>query len=57
MSRLSDELLQSLEKENFDLVAKVTYLINAGPGWNENNSFTFPDGDVWFNFDPKGEQE
>ncbi|MHC4278262.1 MAG: hypothetical protein ACYSTI_13230 [Planctomycetota bacterium] len=38
---------KDLEQENFDLIAKVIYLINIGPGWSEDNTFTFPDGETW----------
>ncbi len=37
----------SLDEENFDLIAKVIYLINIGPGWSEDGTFTFPDGETW----------
>ena len=34
-------------EECFDLVAKVKYLIEQYPGWSEDGTFTFPDGDTW----------
>ena len=37
----------SLSEENFDLIAKCIYLINIGPGWSEDGTFTFPDGETW----------
>lgn len=35
--------------ENFDLIAKVIWLINIYPGWDEDGTFTFPDGETWAN--------
>lgn len=45
---------QALEQENFDLIAKVVWLIESGPGWSEDGTFTFPDGETWARFDPEG---
>jgi len=48
------ELLQeieSLNKETFDLIAKVIELINL-IGWNDDDTYTFTDGDRWARFDP-----
>jgi hypothetical protein len=45
----------SLEREHFDLTAKVIWMINAYPGWSEDGTFTFPDGETWVKFDPEGE--
>lgn len=33
--------------ENFDLIAKVVYLLTAHELWSENGTFTFPDGETW----------
>lgn len=46
------EIINALERENFDLVQKVIWLINAYPGWSEDDTFSFPDGDRWAKFDP-----
>ncbi len=43
-----------IEQENFDLVAKVVELIEI-IGWNDDDTYTFRDGDRWAKFDPKGE--
>ena len=51
----NQETINALEQENFDLVAKCISLIKAYPGWDENDMFTFPDGDVWNKFDPTGD--
>ena len=44
--------INELERENFDLTAKVIYLINKC-GWSEGRKFTFPDGDTWTEFKPE----
>ena len=41
----------SVDEECFDLVAKVTWLIEQYPGWSEDDTFTFPDGDTWTKFE------
>ena len=41
----------SLSEENYDLIGKVIWLINNGPGWSEDDTFTFPDGETWARFD------
>lgn len=48
------EHIQEQDKEIFDLIAKVIYCINI-IGWDKEDSFTFPDGDVWKRFDPDWE--
>jgi hypothetical protein len=53
----SKQIIDSLERENFDLVAKVIYLINERPGWSEDDTFTFPDGDTWHKFEPEGDKK
>jgi len=35
------------ETENYDLIAKVIWMINTYPGWSEDGTFTFPDGETW----------
>lgn len=44
----------NLDEENFDLVAKVIELINV-IGWNDDDTYTFANGDRWRKFDPDGE--
>ncbi len=41
-----------LNKENFDLIAKVIELI-AVIGWSDDDTYTFADGDRWYKFNPK----
>ena len=33
--------------ENFDLIAKVVYLLTAHELWSEDGTYTFPDGETW----------
>jgi hypothetical protein len=44
----------TIERENFDLVAKVVELINV-IGWNDDDTYTFEDGERWAKFNPEGE--
>ena len=46
--------IAELERELFDLTAKVIYLIVEYPGWSKDGdeAFTFPDGDTWHRFNP-----
>ena len=46
---------ESLDVENFDLIAKVVWMINEYPGWSEDGTFTFPDGETWAEFNPEGD--
>ena len=50
------QIIDALERENFDLVAKVIYLIKEFPGWGPDDTFTFPDGDRWNKFEPEGDK-
>lgn len=51
------EYIDQIEKECFDLVAKVIELIEV-IGWNDDDTYTFKNGDRWSKFDPtKGEKE
>lgn len=36
-----------LDMENFDLIAKVIYLLSYNELWSEDGTFTFPDGETW----------
>lgn len=51
---INPNTFDNLDKENFDLVAKVIELINV-IGWNDDNTYTFADGDRWYKFDPQGD--
>ena len=55
MSR-KDSYIKELEMETFDLIAKVVELINV-IGWNDDDTYTFEDGDRWSKFDPEGDLE
>lgn len=44
---------ESIEQENFDLVAKVLELITI-IGWDDDDTYTFSDGERWAKFDPEG---
>ena len=45
------EYIKELEMETFDLIAKVIELINV-VGWDDDDCYTFKDGDKWYKFDP-----
>lgn len=47
-----DVYIKELEMETFDLIAKVIELINV-IGWNDDDTYTFKDGDRWAKFDPE----
>ena len=49
-------LVDALEKENFDLVAKCIELIEH-IGWDNNGTYTFQDGDKWNKFNPNGRDQ
>ena len=51
-----DNYIKELEMETFDLIAKVIELINV-IGWNDDDTYTFEDGDRWAKFDPEGDLE
>lgn len=46
-TRLKDYTAKELDMENFDLIAKVIYLISINDLWSEDGTFTFPDGETW----------
>ena len=50
------EYIDAIEKENYDLVAKVVELISI-KGWDDDGSYTFKDGDRWYKFDPLEAQD
>ena len=45
--------IKELEMETFDLIARVIELINV-IGWNDDGSYTFKDGETWYEFDTDG---
>ena len=45
-------LIKELELEAFDLVRKCIELINR-VGWDEDDTYTFDDGDRWAKFNPE----
>lgn len=47
-----DSYIKDLEMETFDLIAKVIELINV-IGWDDDDTYTFSDGDRWAKFDPE----
>ncbi len=47
------EYNKELEQEAFDLVAKCIELIET-IGWNDDDTYTFANGDRWYRFDPNG---
>ena len=52
-----DEYIKKLEMETFDLIAKVTSVLKIHGLWNDDDTYTFPDGDRWARFEPDQEQE
>jgi hypothetical protein len=46
----------NLDEEMFDLVAKVIELINV-IGWNDDDTYTFEDGDRWAKLDLTGDTD
>lgn len=52
---MSKDYNKELEMELFDLVSKVAFLLTTYNLWDKDESFTFPDGEVWRKFDPTGE--
>ena len=53
-AKLNKYTADDLEKENYDLIAKVVELINV-IGWEPDDTYTFKDGERWARFDPTGE--
>lgn len=47
-----DKYTRELQKETFELIAKCIELINI-IGWDEDDSYTFDDGEVWHRFEPE----
>jgi hypothetical protein len=51
------EYILDLEKETFDLIAKITCLLSEHELWEDNGTYSFSDGDRWSRFKPEDEQE
>ena len=51
------DYIKELEMETFDLIAKVVSVLHTHGLWDEDDTYTFPDGDRWARFDPDKEQE
>lgn len=51
MSKEKDSYIKELEMETFDLIAKCIELINV-VGWDDDDCYTFEDGETWEKFDP-----
>lgn len=49
---MSKKYEEELERECFDTVAKVIELIEI-VGWNDDDTYTFANGDRWLKFDPE----
>lgn len=50
------EVVKAQDIETFDLVAKVVELINV-IGWDDDECYTFSDGDKWYRFEPTEEDD
>ena len=51
------DYIVELEMETFDLIAKLTSVLAMHNLWDDDGTYTFPDGDRWARFDPDMEQE
>ena len=51
------EYIEELEMETFDLIAKITWMLQYYRLWNDDGTFTFHDGDKWARFDPIDEEK
>ena len=43
--------------ETFDLIAKIVSILKKHELWDDDGTYTFPDGDRWARFEPEQEQE
>lgn len=43
-----------LDRENFELIAKIVWLLESQALWDYDDTYTFPDGETWGRFDPEG---
>jgi hypothetical protein len=46
-----DDYIKELEMETFDLIAKITCLLETHDLWEDDKTYTFSDGDRWARFD------
>lgn len=46
-----------LDQENFELIAKVVFLLTAHDLWAEDETYTFPDGECWGRLEGKIDAE
>jgi hypothetical protein len=51
-----DKYTRELQKETFELIAKIIELINI-IGWDEHEGYTFKDGERWYKFQPEEDNE
>jgi hypothetical protein len=52
-----DKYIKELEMETFDLIAKITSILYDHDLWNDDDTFTFKDGDRWAKFEPLVEEQ
>ena len=52
-----DKYIKELEMETFDLIAKITSILHDHGLWNDDDTFTFRDGDRWAKFEPQVEEQ
>lgn len=52
-----DDYIKELEMETFDLIAKITCILEAHDLWEDDSTYTFSDGDRWARFAPDVEEE
>ena len=46
-----------LDRENFDLIAKVIEILTEHDLWGEDHTYTFKDGERWAKFQPLGDED
>lgn len=51
------DYIKELEMETYDLIAKITSVLKLHDLWDEDGTYTFPDGDRWARFEPSIELE
>jgi len=54
---MSNKQIRELEMEVFDLIAKITSILKTHKLWDEDDKYTFSDGDRWARFEPERELE
>lgn len=50
-----DDYIQELEEECFDYLAKVVEILTKHNLWNDDDTYTFDNGDRWSKFCPEEE--